>query len=141
MRMIFCGLLLLSAAVFAGNIYRWVDAQGQVHYGETPPQGSPAQAQGKLHVGAGAAAPSAPVLPAASSPAVASAEDSARAKAVKETKAKNCQAAKAQIEMLETKTARRILLTQKDGSVSRMTDEEFEKSMADAKKAAASNCS
>lgn len=37
-------LLLISAATAAGGVYRWVDAQGQVHYGDRPPPGTPARA-------------------------------------------------------------------------------------------------
>ncbi|SDB81023.1 DUF4124 domain-containing protein [Acinetobacter boissieri] len=31
-------LLLLTTAVNAQDIYKWVDAQGVTHYGQTPPQ-------------------------------------------------------------------------------------------------------
>jgi len=32
-------LLALSASANAGQIYKWVDAQGVTHFGEQPPQG------------------------------------------------------------------------------------------------------
>lgn len=32
-------LVLTSAAAQAGDIYRWTDAQGRVHYGDQPPPG------------------------------------------------------------------------------------------------------
>ena len=141
MRTLLSLALLLPALLFAGPIYRWVDGSGQVHYGETPPAGVNAQAQGRVKVGAGSSAPipsaaPAPVKTTAAPPAV----DAGKLAALKETKEKNCKAAREHIEMLQTKTARRILIPQKDGSTSRMTDEEFEKSLADAQKTAASNC-
>jgi hypothetical protein len=35
----FVTLLLLAASVPAAEVYRWVDEQGKVHYGEHPPPG------------------------------------------------------------------------------------------------------
>lgn len=150
MRSLLALALLLPAVVFAGPIYRWVDGSGQVHYGETPPAGVSAQAQGKLKAKAGAISATPAVSVAAAAPAVSrpgkaiaavTPPDAAKVASQKEIKARNCEAARAHIEMLQTKTARRILIPQKDGSTSRMTDEEFEKSLADAQKTAASNCS
>ncbi|WP_415844231.1 DUF4124 domain-containing protein [Stutzerimonas zhaodongensis] len=37
-------LLALSSAVMAGQVYKWVDAQGVTHFGAQPPQGQAAQA-------------------------------------------------------------------------------------------------
>lgn len=36
-------LLALSGAVTAGQVYKWVDAQGVTHFGAQPPQGQTAQ--------------------------------------------------------------------------------------------------
>lgn len=33
-------LSVTSSTAFAGKIYKWVDQQGQVHYGEHPPSGN-----------------------------------------------------------------------------------------------------
>ncbi|WP_165676029.1 DUF4124 domain-containing protein, partial [Metapseudomonas otitidis] len=39
-RMIFAGLVLaLSTSAMAGQVYKWVDAQGVTHFGAQPPQG------------------------------------------------------------------------------------------------------
>ncbi len=145
MRALLVVLLLISAAASAGNIYRWVDAQGQVHYGQAPPQGVEATAQHKTAAapaGAGKAESAAvkPAVAAASAPLAATPDAAAKAKADKDAKVKNCAAARQRIEFLETNTAHRIQVPQKDGSTARMTDEEFDKGLADAKKAAASNC-
>ncbi len=37
-------LLALSSSVMAGQIYKWVDAQGGTHFGAQPPQGQSAEA-------------------------------------------------------------------------------------------------
>ncbi|WP_222909257.1 DUF4124 domain-containing protein [Pseudomonas sp. DNDY-54] len=37
-------LLALSSSVMAGQVYKWVDAQGVTHFGAQPPQGQPAEA-------------------------------------------------------------------------------------------------
>lgn len=37
-------LLALSGTVMAGQVYKWVDAQGVTHFGAQPPQGQPAEA-------------------------------------------------------------------------------------------------
>lgn len=38
MNLVICLMLALSAAGAGGDIYRWVDAEGNVHYGDTPPE-------------------------------------------------------------------------------------------------------
>ena len=133
-------VLLLPSIAVAAQIYRWVDANGQVHYGQTPPQGSDARLQGQSKPSS--APPSAPPAPAAT-PAP-NAQTAAASKKPAEPSAavtaKACVAARERIEMLQTKTARRIFLPQKDGSVSRMTDEEFAAALVAAQKAEASNC-
>ncbi|NWL75405.1 DUF4124 domain-containing protein [Pseudomonas taiwanensis] len=43
-RMIFAGslLLALSSSAMAGQVYKWVDAQGVTHFGAQPPEGQQA---------------------------------------------------------------------------------------------------
>jgi len=36
--MVFVALLFAAPLVYAQGVYKWVDAQGQVHYGERPPE-------------------------------------------------------------------------------------------------------
>jgi hypothetical protein len=51
---------LLAAAAAHGQVYRWVDEQGKVHYGERPPTGAKASpVQDKLGTPPGAPAPKA----------------------------------------------------------------------------------
>jgi len=37
MRMIICLLILASSSLFAGSILKWVDDDGNIHYGDAPP--------------------------------------------------------------------------------------------------------
>ncbi len=36
-------LLALSSSIMAGQVYKWVDADGVTHFGAQPPQGQPAE--------------------------------------------------------------------------------------------------
>jgi len=55
-RMIFAGLVLaLSTSAMAGQVYKWVDAQGVTHFGAQPPQG-----QDSTQVSTGKAEPKEP---------------------------------------------------------------------------------
>lgn len=130
-------LLLLSFAalpVAANNVYKWTDAAGQVHYSQTPPANgaSTVQPQKRLQPGVSLQAPPAP--PKAVTPVV----KPTKAVAAPETKVdktKRCAESKTRTAYLEEKTARRLMVTQPDGSESRMTEEEFDKHMTQAKEA------
>ena len=37
MRIIICLLILTSSSLFAGSILKWVDEDGNIHYGDAPP--------------------------------------------------------------------------------------------------------
>ena len=37
MRIIICLLILTSSSLFAGSILKWVDTEGNIHYGDAPP--------------------------------------------------------------------------------------------------------
>ncbi len=37
MRIIICLIILTSSSLFAGSILKWVDEDGNIHYGDTPP--------------------------------------------------------------------------------------------------------
>ncbi|WP_193162984.1 DUF4124 domain-containing protein [Microbulbifer hainanensis] len=42
-RICLCALLLTAASADAEELYRWVDADGQVHFGDRPPQSAKAE--------------------------------------------------------------------------------------------------
>ena len=60
-RICLCALLLSAANAGADGLYRWVDADGQVHFGDRPPQSAKAEdIGGKLRPINSADAPAAP---------------------------------------------------------------------------------
>jgi hypothetical protein len=130
-------LLALPLLATAGNVYKWVDAQGQVHYGQTPPDGVKAINQSGAKPGVTTEAPPAPKVEVAAEPAAKPAEKPAESA---EDKAKRCSAAKDRIAFLEEKTARRLSVKQADGTDARMTDEEFEARLNKAKQEASGSC-
>lgn len=130
-------LLLLSALPLLAEaaVYRWVDASGQVHYSQTPPADVGAEAQSIRTV------PASPVPPAAAKPeGQAAPKPSASAEVDLEARNKRCGEARERITYLEEKTARRLGIEQPDGSLSRMTEEEFQARLQTARDAAAKNC-
>lgn len=135
-------LLSVMTAASAGAIYKWVDASGQVHYSQTPPPGAPAHLQGDLKPAASLDAP--PPLPAdatASGSADANAGKTASAAADSPAdRAKRCSDAQARVTFLQEKTAHRLAVPQPDGSLARMTDEQFADQLGKAQQAVASNC-
>lgn len=131
-------LCLIAQPVLAGNIYRWVDAQGQVHYGETPPSGVQAESRAAAKTPARSAAAAAPTAPAAPPPAVKPEEKKPVETA--EAKAKRCEEAKTRVAFLEEKTAYRLMIREADGSESRMTEEQFQERLGQANKTISEAC-
>jgi hypothetical protein len=131
-------LLLLSALPLLAEaaVYRWVDASGQVHYSQTPPPDVGAQAQSIRTVPASPAPPVAPKPEGQVAP-----KPSASAEVDLEARNKRCSEARARITYLEEKTARRLGIEQPDGSLARMTEEEFQARLQTARDAVTKNCS
>lgn len=130
-------LLLLALPVLAqATVYRWVDAAGQVHYSQTPPPDVGAEPQSIRTVPASPSAPAA-TRPEAKAP---SSAKPAPAEVDLEARAKRCREAKERITYLEEKTARRLGIEQPDGSLARMTEEEFQARLQAARDAATKDC-
>lgn len=131
-------LLLVALPVLAqATVYRWVDASGQVHYSQTPPPEIGAEPQRIRTVPASPSAPAAARPEAKSPPAVAK---PAAAEVDLEARAKRCSEARERIAYLEAKTARRLGVEQPDGSLARMTEEQFEERLKAAREAVTGNC-
>lgn len=135
-------LLLLPLLAGAAPMYRWTDAQGQVHYTQTPPPGFNAD---KV----------APAPPPSSNPGVEAVRklNQTTDKAAKEGAAQQaeadlkkterdgkCKQAQERVAFFEARTAHRIASKNEDGSLSRMTTEEYDKKLAEAREAVASSC-
>lgn len=136
------GCLLLSPLAFAGKIYKWVDSQGQVHYGERPPTANQAD-EVKIHKGP---APSAPTSAAASQTPSASdfleakakerkekAEAGEKANKAKEIAKKNCDNARASMHSLNQGGRRYVM--QPDGQRKYLDDADVQKRKQEAQAA------
>ncbi|WP_236211548.1 DUF4124 domain-containing protein [Metapseudomonas otitidis] len=156
-RMIFAGLVLaLSTSAMAGQVYKWVDAQGVTHFGAQPPQG-----QDSTQVSTGKAEPKEPkasfenpypVLNKAEEPAKAPAqakpasEDEQKAidEKVKKDVAKQEAERKEYCTQLRTNLAQMQnnprLRVEDKGEVRRLTEEERQSRLKVTQKAIAENC-
>lgn len=130
-------LCLAAQPLLAGNIYRWVDAQGQVHYGETPPSGVQAESRAGAKTPPRAAA--SPVPPPAAPPAAVKPEEKKPTETA-EAKAKRCEEARTRVAFLEEKTAYRLMIREADGSEARMTEEQFQERLGQANKTISEAC-
>lgn len=132
-------LLALPPLAQAASVYRWVDAQGQVHYGQAPPPAAGAEPHSvKVSPASPAPPPSArPSATAVPAPATKPAADPAVERA---ERAKRCTAARERIQYLEDQTPRRLGVEQPDGTLARMTEEEFQERLDKARGEAGKNC-
>ena len=127
-------LLLAAAAlpVSASNVYKWTDAQGQVHYTQTPPRSGSysSQSQRSLQPGASTASPAPQPKPVeAAKTASAATGESA------DNKAKRCAAAKERQAFLASTIPRRLMVTGPDGQPARMTEEQYAEAVSKAQEA------
>jgi len=142
MRIIITLILSLAALSVsaASHIYKWKDAQGQVHYGQTLPQGVEAigrpQSQLQPGVSIQAQQPSAAPAPAASKTITVQNAPPPESKA---DKAARCTAARERVTFLEERPPNRVYVVAPDGTESRMTEEQYAESLAKAKEAG-KNC-
>ena len=143
-RLVFpCLLCVLAQAAPAAEVYRWVDAAGEVHYSATPPPGGQQAEQLNVRVGKGsapapAAAPGQPEAEAAQPPQK-SAEQKAREDQEYEAERQaQCANARSIVERLETRPASRY--KREDGSYQRYPDGEREKMIGDARAFQAEHC-
>lgn len=147
----------LAGLLIAGNghaaAYRWTDAQGQVHYSQTPPVGRPYQA---------IPAAGSPVVsaPAAETPAATPAKPSdaqeflkraaeadarkrERADAEKKTRAaaaEVCAGARTRLAFLDATPPNRLMQREDGGEPRRVTSEQWEQERAAAGKTIKENC-
>lgn len=141
-------LFLLAPLAAQAQIYRWTDASGTVHYGQSPPPGGDYKrmrryedaATGRSGIGGTSKGAASYLSQAAKAD---SADEQARRAAVqaKAERAERCAKAREKIAELEQKTAHRILVKGADGETSRMTDEQYDKLIGDARKQAQDSCS
>lgn len=132
-------LLALSSAVMAGQVYKWVDAQGVTHFGAQPPQGQAAQALNT------ATPPPKPLEPAQVEPATTGdteqrAIDQKVKKQVAEQEAERqryCTTLRTNLAQLQNNPRVRV---EKDGEMRRLNEEERQERISDTQKKIGDTC-
>ncbi|MGQ7959547.1 DUF4124 domain-containing protein [Pseudomonas sp. SP16.1] len=131
-------MLALSATAVAGQVYKWVDAQGVTHFSAQPPQGQQATPINTP------APRQAPAEPAPSVEELLDPEQAAIDKKVKEQVAaqeaerkKYCEGARTNLAQLENNPRLRV---EEDGKVRRVDEDERQQRIADLKRSIAENC-
>ncbi|MES2818569.1 MAG: DUF4124 domain-containing protein [Pseudomonadota bacterium] len=142
-RIILTGSLLLafSASAMASQVYKWVDAQGNTHFGSQPPQGQEATSINTV------AAPPKPVAPAIPAPPVVEdaeqkiLDDKVKAEvATKEAERKKyCENVRNNLAQLRN-NPRVMVEGENEGESRRLTEEERQTRIADSEKGIAENC-
>lgn len=133
-------LSLTTLPLAAATLYKWRDANGQVHYSQIAPSTVKA-ADAKIDsrrpgvIMQGAPAPKPAEAETADAKTAAEKTQLAAATEAPEAKAKRCAEAENRLSFLIESTARRLLVAQPDGSQARMTEEDFEQNLNKARDA------
>ncbi|MDH4567279.1 DUF4124 domain-containing protein [Pseudomonas sp. BN414] len=149
-RMIFAGslLLALSSSAMAGQVYKWVDAQGVTHFGAQPPEGQQATS---VNTSVPKPRPSLPSLDSETSQPAAPLPESKPAgdqKAIDEKvkaevatqeaeRRKYCDTIRTNLAQLQNNPR---LRAEVNGEVQRLTEEERQSRIKEAEKAIGDNC-
>ena len=135
-------LLALSTTAMAGQVYKWVDAQGNTHFGSQPPEGQQATS-----INTNVATPKTPAPAAKPAAAVAETdEQKAIDSKVKADVAKQeaerkqyCETVRTNLSQLQNNPRIRVQEEGKD-EVRRLTEEERQGRISEAEKAIAETC-
>jgi len=135
---LFLGVLPVIAS--AQQIYRWVDANGQAHFSQNPPPTG--EYKNVTPEGTASPGPNPSYKPGTTFSDSSAADEKARQTALKSKadNAERCAKANERVSFLEEKTAHRLFKTGPDGEPARVTDEEFDQELNDAKTAASKYC-
>ena len=133
-RVLLCAALIAWSGMASAVVYKWVDAQGKVQYGDRPPDGVHAEVVEGLgtHSARPAAAP--PTASAAASPQIAAlkaSEKQAVSDDVAQTRAKQC--ADAQDRYKHLIEGRKLYKTGPDGERQYLSSEEIDSERLNAK--------
>jgi hypothetical protein len=135
-RVLLCAALIAWSCVASAVVYKWVDGQGKIQYGDHPPDGVHAEVVELLgnHVARGSAAPASP--PAKAGVKTPAAQDEGAKKAVDEdvaqTRDKQC--ADAQERYKKLIEGRRIFKTGADGERQYLSSDEIDSERVNAKR-------
>lgn len=137
---------LASARVVAADrVYRWEDADGQVHYsGQRPAAGPYKLIEKSVRAPAGGVASAASdtkeFLERADAANKAAAEQKALQQKAQAESRMACEQARQRLDFLKERTPRRLGVENPDGTVARMDEVEFEKRRAAAQKLIQQHC-
>ena len=133
-------LLALSSAATAGQIYKWVDAQGNVHFGSQPPEGQQAATVNPSISQPKAPAPTKPQIEAETGDK----QQAAIYEKVKQDVAKQeaerkqfCETVRTNLSQLRNNPRIHV---EEGGEARRLTEEERQARIAESEKAIAENC-
>jgi hypothetical protein len=136
-------LLALSATASASQVYKWVDAQGNTHFGNQPPQGQDAT---QVNTGVSQPKPATPPAPAPlplpgteQDPAQKAIDEKVKKEVAEreEKMQKYCEVTRTNLAQLQNNPR---LTAEVDGEVRRLTEEERQSKIAESKKGIAENC-
>ena len=145
---------LWPATLPATTVYRWVDAQGQTHFTQVPPEGRPYEVirSGTIASGATPSREDPPedgptmeertrqFLERREAEAKAKAEAEAEEREARETAERKCREATERARFLEERTARRLVVPADDGNLARMDEDEFMRRLNAAKEQVKIHC-
>lgn len=141
-RMILTGslLLALSTSAMAGQIYKWVDAQGNTHFGAQPPEGQQAAAVNPNISQPKVVTPTAPKLedskPDAEQEKL---DEEARQAATKREKERKSFCEQTRKDLAQMKANPRLRVTE-NGETRRLTEDERQARMAKSEASIKENC-
>jgi Domain of unknown function (DUF4124) len=155
LRVLVCAVSLVFAAGAAAQAYRWVDKDGKVRYGDTPPPGVNARAlSAPSGSGAPAATPDAAAKGAAKAPLTPAEQekefrkrqvDAQKSAAKSEQEQKDAQARidncnRAQTALRTLESGQRVMITDKQGERYYLNEEEIERQTAVARQQVSDSC-
>ena len=141
--LLFGGIALSLCAAQAAPVYRWVDANGVIHFSQTPPV-SGAYKRIEPELPPPTSAPAVKELGPMMEHYQTQREQSQKSREahVKHAAEREeaCAKARQRINFLEAATAHRLFVRGQNGTRSRMTQPQFEKLLNQARQTAAANC-
>jgi hypothetical protein len=138
-RVLLCSILLAWSAMASTVVYKWVDAQGKIQYGDRPPDGVHAEVVELLGTHAGQTPAAAPAPKAAASGGPTSRETkNAVAQDVEQAREKQC--AEAQDRYKKLIDGRHIYKTGPDGERQYLTSDELDAERVNAKRDIDATC-
>jgi Domain of unknown function (DUF4124) len=147
-RVLLCAVLIAWSGVASAVVYKWVDAQGKLQYGDRPPDGVHAEVVEMPGSHVGHSSPASPVQPRPSAPASnlaaktpAAADDSAKKAVdddVAQTRDKQC--ADAQDRYKKLIEGRKLYKAGADGERQYLSSEEIDSERVNAKRDVDSIC-